>query len=98
MAPPPTQTEHDLRLAILQDEDRYAAIVAKLEGRLAGPDGPITDHERRLREVEKWQWRMMGVGMCVSLLMTVFVGVSTWTVTTSVEALLIRLPAAGRVK
>ncbi len=96
MSPP--KTESELRREIIQDEDRYAALVAKVETRLAGPDGPITDHERRVRELEKWQWRMMGVGICVSFLMTIFVGVSTWTVTASVENLINRLPPAGRTK
>lgn len=79
----PTKTEQDLKRAILEDQDRFAT--AK----------QADDHETRIRDLEKWQFRMMGVGLCVGFLMTIFVGVSTWTVTTSVENLMNRLPPTG---
>lgn len=90
----PTKTEAELRQIILQEEERYAAIVEKLEGRLAGPAGPITDHEERIRALEKWQWKTVGVHMCVGILVMAFTGICTSIVTKNIEQVLEKIPAA----
>ena len=91
----PPKTEHELRQIILEDEDRYARMVEKLEARMMGPNGPVTDHETRMRALENWRAWMTGVGFCVNAITLVAIGVCTWMVTSGMAEIVQRLPPVG---
>lgn len=64
---PTRPTETELKRTILEEESRIASLDEKMELRIMKL---IDDHEGRLRDVEKWQWRTMGIFMVLGALLT----------------------------
>lgn len=96
------------RRDILLDEERLARIVQAVATPIASAvmvafaTGPVKeradDHEGRLRELEKWQWKQIGINVVLSTFVTVFVGISTWFVTSGLAQVaerIERIPASA---
>lgn len=77
MTPYRPPSPEELKRNVLEDEHRIASFDEKLEIRMLR----ITDdHETRIRDMEKWQWRHTGILLIVT-------GVATWLITDDIQTL-----------
>lgn len=66
---------------ILEGADIVADVDAAIGRHLNRPLEDIRDHEERLRDLEKWQWKQTGIHVCASILVTIVVSACTWSIT-----------------
>ncbi len=83
-----------------RDSDRQVLVTADSKALDAAAEArvmkEIDDHETRIRDMERQLWKMAWVNVCAGIFVTIFTGVCTWTVTTSMQQVVDRVTAVGR--